>query len=171
MSRAAAQTDHGDFFRKFNKLVQVSTPAALEKGMSQAGFLWLRDSIMEINRVPLDKGPLRGSGSVFVGNTLIGTSAKAGAAVKLNEDGDGEPATELSQRDWFGRMILTVGFNTAYAAYQHEGIRMDGTHIVKLYQHSGTGKKFLTGKMVGNGYHYLEGINNVLKKEWRLACA
>ena len=29
---------------------------------------------------------------------------------------------------------LNVAYDTEYAAYQHEGIRKDGTHIIKQYQ-------------------------------------
>ena len=33
-----------------------------------------------------------------------------------------------------------VAFNTAYAAYQHEGIRADGTHRIRNYQGGRKGK-------------------------------
>lgn len=33
-----------------------------------------------------------------------------------------------------------VGYNKVYAAYQHEGVRADGTHVVKNYQKGRKGK-------------------------------
>lgn len=38
-------------------------------------------------------------------------------------------------------------FNTPYSAYQHEGMRRGGTHVVKNYTTAGTKKKYLEDPM------------------------
>lgn len=42
-----------------------------------------------------------------------------------------------------------VAFNTKYAAYQHEGMRKDGTHVVRRYK-SGRKKKYLEDPLKRN---------------------
>jgi len=42
-----------------------------------------------------------------------------------------------------------VAFNTKYAAYQHEGMRKDGTHVVRRYK-SGRKKKYLEDPLKKN---------------------
>ena len=42
-----------------------------------------------------------------------------------------------------------VAYNTKYAAFQHEGMRKDGTHIVRRYQ-SGRKKKYLEDPLKNN---------------------
>lgn len=42
-----------------------------------------------------------------------------------------------------------VAFNTKYAAYQHEGMRKDGTHVVRRYK-SGRKKKYLEDPLKNN---------------------
>lgn len=37
-----------------------------------------------------------------------------------------------------------IEFNKEYAAYQHRGMRADGSHVVKNYSSPGTGKLFLS---------------------------
>jgi hypothetical protein len=41
-----------------------------------------------------------------------------------------------------------VGFNTPYAAYLHEGMRKDGSHVVKNWSEQGSGAKFLETKLI-----------------------
>ena len=59
-------------------------------------------------RPPIKTGHLRGSGSVFVGSQLVGTSDKV--------NGQGYPnRTHREKED-----VITVGFDTPYAARVHE---------------------------------------------------
>lgn len=49
--------------------------------------------------------------------------------------------------------------DTEYAAYQEEGQRKDGTHVVKKYTTPSTGKDFLKGagdKVTSNALNYLK---------------
>jgi hypothetical protein len=63
---------------------------------------------------PLDTGLLRGSGSVFIGSTFLGFSPKV--------NGEGTPNTSHSEKEG----VITVGFNTSYAARQHENLSPAG---------------------------------------------
>lgn len=56
------------------------------------------------------------------------------------------------------RISVEAGFNSKYAAYQHEGQRKEGTHKVKNYtktQISSPGPKFLEKKMAGNAQRFM----------------
>jgi hypothetical protein len=62
---------------------------------------------------PIKLGILRGSGSVFVGTELVGVSEDP-------SNGQGTPNTSYSGRNFPN--VITVGYNTAYASYVHEGL-------------------------------------------------
>jgi len=120
---------------------------AAERGAGKAASALLNDSIKEINRAPLDEGTLRGSGSVFVQNALTEIAPNVGGAPT--------PATVDDEPLPPDAIVAVVGFNTPYAAYQHEGQREDGSHVVQNYSHSGTGKKFLERKLFENRDDYI----------------
>jgi hypothetical protein len=68
---------------------------------------------------PVDTGLLRGSGSVFIGSMILGTSQM------ITGFGDkGTPATSHSEKEG----IITIGFNTAYATRQHENLTPAGDY-------------------------------------------
>ncbi len=129
-------TAFGDSMRK---LQEQALPDALERGLGKAGMQLLRDAAMEMPAVPHKEGTLRGSGSAFVRNKLVGTTESMGKG--------GTPARDHDDPDDPSTMAVTVGFNTPYAAYQHEGVRADGTHRVQNYSDDGVGAKFLEIKM------------------------
>jgi hypothetical protein len=127
---------------EFNKRAQ--------RGLAKAGMRCLRDCVMDMPTAPVDEGTLRGSGFVFVGNRLIGTSKdQAGPKAKPT------PATELSDVIIHNNLTATIGFNTPYAAYQHEGHRADGSHPVTQYKEPSAGPKFLENKLNGNRDDYM----------------
>lgn len=132
-----------------------------KRGMSRAAMNCLRDCVMDMPSVPLDEGNLRGSGSAFVDNKLIGTSEQFGGAGATPT-----PATELTDQLKPGFIRGVVGFNTPYAAYQHEGAREDGTHVVKNYSHSGTGAKFLEQKLIENHAAYVGEVHDAIQEEF-----
>lgn len=121
---------------------------AAERGGGKAGSALLNDTIMEMPAVPLDEGTLRGSGSVLVQNNLVQTAPNVGGTPTPATEGDESLAPDM--------VIAVVGFNTPYAAVQHEGQREDGTHIIKNYTHAGTGKKFLERKLFNNADDYIK---------------
>lgn len=57
-----------------------------------------------------------------------------------------------------------VGYNTAYAAYQHEGQRKDGSHVVKHYSNSRSQKKFLENPIKDNLKVFKKYFEDILKK-------
>lgn len=128
---------------------------ALEQGLGQAGMNLLRDTVMEEPTVPHDEGTLRGSGSVHVQNRLIHTT-EAG--------GQGTPCRDHQEPIGAEELVAVVGFNTPYAAYQHEGVRMDGTHQVQHYQEASAGPKFLERKLLQNRDQYLKTVAKRVKE-------
>jgi hypothetical protein len=61
---------------------------------------------------PIESGYLRGSGSVFVESELVGTSPKP--------YGKGDPLRSLSAIKQEGQTIISIVYNTEYAARLHE---------------------------------------------------
>lgn len=134
---------------------------AAKRGMARAAFNCLRDCVMDMPQVPLDEGTLRGSGSAFVDNELVATSEQFGGS-----GAKPTPATSLGEPLKPGFIRGAVGFNTPYAAYQHEGAREDGSHVVKNYSHSGTGAKFLERKLIENHAAYVGEVHDAIEEEF-----
>ena len=99
----------------------------LRKGAAIAGMQWIDDAVNKQPSVPLKEGTLRGSGSVHVKGKYIG-------GIKGEKDG-----TPNLGNVPHPKVLLTVGFNTPYAARQHEGVSFNFTE-------PGSGAKFLSSK-------------------------
>jgi hypothetical protein len=134
---------------------QAKLDRHVERGLARAGSLLLRDCIMETNKVPLDEGTLTGSGSVFVGNRHTESAAPVG--------GTPQPATSFSPPGFSaGQKVVTVGFNTPYAARLHEGVDFEFNE-----GDQGRGAKFLEMKLVNPEPYYAEinaNVQNAFKK-------
>lgn len=61
---------------------------------------------------------------------------------------------------------INVAYDTEYAAYQHEGVRRDGTHEVRQYQ-KGRKKKYLEDPLKINMSRWSEKLQSVLKSKLR----
>lgn len=119
---------------------------AAERGMAKAVLQLMDDTIEEYPGIPQDEHVLRASGSAFVNNRLVGTS---------NDNGIGQPIVQSEDELGPNKIVGAVIFGTPYAAYQHEGVRYDGSHVVKNYTTAGTGPKFLESKLFHNTDKYL----------------
>ena len=112
---AVNRFDASEFFRGLN-----NAGDRLEKAMLQVA----REGIAEITglavlKAPVDEGTLRGSGSYFVqGRFAADTIAQArgGPNAKPTPNRDGGPEVKPRSRE----IRAAVGFNTPYAAIQHE---------------------------------------------------
>lgn len=122
---------------------------ATQKGLGQAGMQCLNDCLNVSPTVPLDEGTLRGSGTVHVGQKLI--------------KGDAKFSPPLNSLDPSG-LVATISFNTPYAAYQHEGIRQDGTHKVRRWSEPGSGPKYLEAKLSMFRSQYLRIVAMAIEK-------
>lgn len=138
-----------DFLRGLS-LADRAVRAAAERGIAKACMRLLRDATIQMPAVPLDEGTLRGSGSVHVNGEFKKASPNAG--------GQPTPNTDNIPAQIGDAIVASVGFNTDYAAAQHEGFRTgpDG-RIIEFhnYTHSGTGAKFLERPMAENTEQYL----------------
>jgi len=131
------------------KLATASVREGMRTGLAQAGMALLRDCVMDEPTVPLKEGTLRGSGSVFVNNELVQTSVGFPGAEA------GTPCTDHQERIPQENMVAVVGFNTPYAEYIHEGVRLDGTHKIVNWSEPGSGKKFMESKLLKYGKKYI----------------
>jgi hypothetical protein len=140
--------DTSDFDKKFKEIVKRTIPVLVEKGMGKAALQLLNDCVMEVPTVPIKEGWLRGSGSVFVQNKLIGESSfgKPGRANMEYSESIGEH-----------QFVGLVGFNTSYAARLHEGIDFHFTE-------PSSGAKYVESKLMRNKDRYMEIIANAIKE-------
>lgn len=108
---------------------------------------------------PIREGILRGSGSVFVGGDLIHTTAELYP--------EGTPAKSLSEKS---DDVITVGFNTAYAARMHEttwtpgGEPPSGPSVKNPAMLRGVGNKFIEKHLIADGAALLELYSTLIKK-------
>ncbi|MCX5657850.1 MAG: hypothetical protein NTZ48_06475, partial [Candidatus Omnitrophica bacterium] len=119
-----------------------------EKGMGRAGLQLQNDAVMQRPTVPIKEGTLRGSGSVFVQNKLVGISS-FGKPGKAN--------TEHSESIPRGAIVAVVGFNTPYAAKLHEGVDFK-------FSEPSSGPKYLESKLIANKEIYMEIVANTIKE-------
>ena len=106
-----------------NKFFKKIDPKAREKGLISFGLQLINNTVNgspnEAVRPPIRDGRLRGSGTVFVGSKKVGDTTFAGKG--------GTPAQSYNERD---KNIITVGFNTEYAANMHENLQPYGKQFV-----------------------------------------
>ncbi len=127
--------------------------------------------------VEFDKGLAR---LVEMAGPEVGGRAVYDAAAALLKDADAEaPQTPWRSGDLRASRFISrpqiigdsvsveVGFNTEYAAYQHEGARRDGSHVIRRWTTDhvpAPGIKFLESKMVANSGKYLQIAVEYLRK-------
>lgn len=71
---------------------------------------------------------------------LSGEEVPLGETAILQDSGQVEPGDDE----------YIVGYNCTYAAYQHEGQRKDGTHVVRHYSNTRSKRKFLEDPIKNN---------------------
>ncbi len=148
-----------DFFRGLD-LMDRRVEVGVKRGIGKAALQLMDDAINQAPRIPHDEGTLQGSASVFVGNKLTGVAPNAG--------GQPTPALTYNPPNGVDEFVGTVGFNTPYAAYQHEGVRADGTHPVdpaNYTRQDGRGPKYLETPMAENGEDYRDLWGLEIKRE------
>ncbi len=134
--------DFSDFDKKFYQLVKNAIPDDARKGLFNAMNALLEDSVNLPPQAPFEFGGLWGS---------------KGGTVEV----------EMKGKD----MSVVGGFNSKYAAYQHEGERKDGTHKVKKYTTdkgaSQPGPKFMQSKMAQFKEAYMELVAKAIRRGGR----
>lgn len=102
-----------------NKFFKKIDPEAREKALKAWALQLINITVTgqgnSSSRPPIRKGRLRGSGSAFVGSKFVGDTTFFGK--------DGTPATNYAEKN---KDTITVGFNTPYAAAQHENLLPKG---------------------------------------------
>jgi len=98
---------------------------------------------------PIRFGTLRGSGSVFVGSTLIG--------IAPSEGGEPTPATAYSAN----ANIITIVYNTSYAAKMHEWKGGWGKYTL---QDGNAGAKWIERHIRADAPLAMQGIAQILKE-------
>ena len=162
MAKSEFTIDLSEFEKLFNRATVQLVPDAAERGLGAAGLQLERDSAMQPPTVPQLDSTLRGSASVFVQNKLLPESV---GAIKGSKPG--QHATDHKEPLKKGEMVAVIGFNSPYAAYQHEGQRQDGSHVVKQYsdtEGSQPGPKFLETPLSDNREQYMGRVAHEIKK-------
>lgn len=123
---------------------------ALAEGLGQGASMLLNDAVQEIPTVPMLSGYLRGSGSVFVNGKLITTSAgEAGGSPALSDETEVNPY----------QIVARAGFNTVYAAVQHEGRWQTGPLAgveITHWSEPGSGPYYLLRPLQEHGTLYIQ---------------
>ena len=132
--------DWSDFDKKFYNLVNKAIPDDAKKGLVDGMNELLSDSIELPPQAPKEIGDLWGS-----------------------------PAGTVKVVEAKGKILgVQGGFNSKYAAYQHEGERKDRTHKVEKYTTdkgaSSPGPKFMESKMVQFGKKYMEIVADSIRR-------
>lgn len=164
------ETDLGGFlpklkeqFRKLgigeDMLESEDGKARIKVGLALLYFV-VNGSPVEKVVPPIKFGILRGSGSVFVGSVCVGdTKMQAGG-------GQGTPATSHSERPG----VITIGFNTAYAARLHETDWTPGGEIPSKQATNNpgiladVGNKFVQKHIQADGKILLETYAKIMRK-------
>jgi hypothetical protein len=125
-----------DFDAQFQKIVNSTMPDKLGRGLFHAGAKLLSDAIRIPPQAPHRMGALWRSQQV------------------------NKEVIDI------GKIEVDAGFNIVYAAYQHEGMRRDGSHVVERYSISRTkmvpkgrvdfGPKFLSKKLAAYRREYMK---------------
>lgn len=130
--------ESADFEKRFEKLVTSVSRDLAKEGLFTAAQAVLKAADDEPPQVPYLHGDLRAS-------------------------------RQVKEPEIFGSEIkVSFGYNSPYAAYQHEGQRKDGSHKVKNYTRNRKplpGPKFLEKKMIGQRRRWMWiVVNYILEK-------
>jgi len=63
------------------------------------------------------------------------------------------------------KSVAKLVWNMPYAAYQHEGKRKDGTHVVQNYSEPGSGAKYVDKKLEKRGKIYRDIMGRTFKSK------
>ena len=138
MAKTGFFLETADFDKKFKALVNSVSHDVAAQGLFSAAHALLNAADDEIPQVPQKTGDLRASRLVQ----------------KPEISGD--------------KVSVTAGFNSPYAAYQHEGERKDGSHKVEHYTTTmvpGPGPKFLEKKMAGNADKFMAIVADYIRRK------
>jgi hypothetical protein len=140
------------------KMLQKKSPVAFRKAQEVAALqmlTWMSDgSPVCTAKPPIDWGVLRGSGSAFLGNELVG--------VARNATIDSTPATSWSA----AKDTTSWVYNTYYASAMHEH---EGNWGPKTSNDPGAGNKWIEKHLMADKEIYLKLICSVFKKETGLS--
>ena len=161
MAKEGLFIDVKKFDQDMRRIITKAAPELREKGMKLAGRQLYQDCYTQFPAVPYapfgrkGAGSLRGSGSLFVNNKLVGfgdptnPQSPTGKASKTNF----EPRKK-------GETVAVVGFNAKYATRSHEIPH-------KRHMHPGTGYKFLESKLVRNKNKYMKIVADYIRRHSR----
>jgi len=133
--------------REINEGIQSilvgAIPDAASEGLYEVGKVLLKDAVEVEPKVPV--GHYRAKAGKRTG---VGGQLKQSAKIERESDGN-----------------VIVGFNMPYAAYQHEGQRSDGSHVVQNWTEPGAGKEFIKKKIEMYLPTYLKFLADFIKKK------
>lgn len=144
--------DTGPMLQKL-AAVKAARDADLRFALAQVAvqmLTWMNTgSPNEPLKPPIRFGTLRGSGSAFVGEKLVG--------IAPSEGGNPTPATSLSAADY----TITVVYNTDYAAKMHEWKGGWGQYTK---QDGSAGAKWIEKHLAADGPLAMAGLAEILRE-------
>ena len=150
--------DSSNVEKALRDLIDRQFPEIITRALGKVGAAIIHDANMEVPATPLKFGYLRSSASAFVNNEHVYT-----APWIVKERGDKEyfPTTDHTEAIPPNVQQVVVGWNTPYAAAQHEGT--NGVVVFQNYTTEGTSKKFLERKLQENDQLYVKLVADEIK--------
>ncbi len=152
-------------FLKNLDLADRAVRRGAERGLGKAGMALMNDAITETPMVPLDRGTLRGSASVFVGKKRVGKGPEP-------DDPEAETHVESTPPPGFhgskDEIVAVVAFNTPYATRLHEHPEFEFGHTREKRGREpvqGTGGKYLERPLSDHREDYMKVVAGEIKKE------
>lgn len=139
----------GEGLQRLQTFFKKESKQAL-KGAALSQLEWIINGSRNLNLTPpILTGQLRGSGSAFVGSELVGDTS--------SNYSNGKPNTSHSAPD----NVITIGFDTSYAAYMHETEWTPGKYSS---QSGNTGNKFVEKHLIADRGDLLIAYGSLIKK-------
>jgi hypothetical protein len=157
MSAELKITEKWDF-RKLEKMNSIIFKKALKKGAIQL-LDWSANGSSKVpDKPPTRWGILKGSGSAFVGGELVGTTT----GTNPPNQGTATPNKSYNGKNNF----ITIGYNTNYAAKQHE-MKLNPGDASRAAGNSNPGNQWLDKHLKGDGSLLMETIGLMMKNEMK----
>lgn len=150
------RVDMSDFNKKFTTMMNRTVPEAIEYGMKEVAAEILIDVASEEPTAPLMTGRLRGSGSAFYQNKLVGLSPNHGTGTPLLTIADSVDSRQKK---------LTIIYNTPYARLWHEMVPANWfLRRPTPFKEPTAGIKFLELKLLRNRFIYMNLLGNAMSR-------
>jgi hypothetical protein len=135
--------DFADMEKKLSQIMKSTLPEHTNEGLRRMANEIIKDALDMDPTVPRGHARAKAGKRSGVGGTL-----RQSHKVDIQPDG-----------------TVILGFDTPYAAYQHEGQRQDGSRVIKNWSTPGSGKKFIQKKIEQFIDVYLKNMAEYIRRQ------